>query len=139
MVAKRAVLGDWWRFSSLVCRLPRVAQSVRGYRHEFHRDVQIFGGRRFWRAIRLQVDYTPNSPHHFVGRKPRGRCCGNRRCDLQRVRILGSSLREAVLRILGDCSLVPVPQGFNGATKPHTHNCDCVVRSFGLHLLSSMG
>jgi hypothetical protein len=126
-------------FSSSVRALPRSTQGVCWYRYKFHGYIEIRRRRRFWRAVCHQVDISFDPPDHIVDRQPH-RCCGwHFRCHQQRLSILGSPLRKAVLCLLGDCPLVSFLEGFDGPPEQDTNNHHCVVHSISFHLLPPMG
>ncbi|KAJ6716200.1 CELLULOSE SYNTHASE [Salix koriyanagi] len=53
--------------------------------------------------------------------------------------VMGSTLRQAFLRLLGDHPSLPFPKRFDGSPEPDTHHCCRVVYSSCFHLFTVCG
>ncbi|KAG0449333.1 hypothetical protein HPP92_027352, partial [Vanilla planifolia] len=95
--------------------------------------------RRLCRALRLQMD-EPSCPAHH---RPRHKHGGHRRrrvlCHQQWVPVLGSSLWEALLLLLGHRPSLSFPQGSAGPAEQDAHHCHRLVDPSRFHILPPLG
>lgn len=139
VVEERAVLGYWRRVVTSFCSISGSAEGVGWCGHELHCHVEGRRRRKFWGVVCVEVDNPFDTTHHLADHQHR-RCCGwNFRCSQQWLPIMGSSLWEAFLRILGNCPLVSIPEGSHGTAEQNSYHCYRVVYSSGVDLLSVVG
>lgn len=139
VLEKRAVLGHRRRLRSSLCRLPRFPQNASRSRHQLYCHSQSCRWLGVRRALHYQMDNTldpsNNTPHCQLG------WC---RCRFlwrlkQRLRGLGATFWQGLLRLLGDSSSLSIPQGSHGTPEQNTYHCCPLVCAFGLCFLSCLG
>lgn len=140
LVEEWAVLGDWWHIRPSLRRVPRTAKGARRNWYQFHCDIKGIRWRwRFRRALCVQMDISSHSSNHCACDQHSRDSCRCVLCYQQWLPVLGATFWQALLRYMGDCPSLSIPQRSPGQTEQDSDYRHCLVSPYCLHLLVVVG